>query len=71
MPKTPRGVFTEFATLLAVLFILLNFLGTHNASAGTIFAILSYAYDYLDGLDGVPQLINQVVRLNDIQERLA
>ena len=64
-------VFTEFATLLAVLFILLNFLGAHNASAGTIFAILSYAYDYLDGLDGVPQLINQVVRLNDIQERLA
>ena len=64
-------VFTELATLLAVLAILLTFLGATDASAGTIFAILSYAYDYLDGLDGVPSLINQVVRLQDIQERLS
>lgn len=63
-------VFTELATLLAVLFILLNFFGADNATAGTIFAILSYSYDYLEGLDGVPHLINQLVRLKDIQERL-
>lgn len=63
-------VFTEFATLLAVLFILLSFYGAEESTAGTIFAILSYAYDFLDGLDGVPSLINQMVRLKDIQERL-
>lgn len=63
-------VFTELATLIAVLCILLTFLGEHDSSAGTIFAVLSYAYDYLDGLDGVPSLINQFTRIKDIQERL-
>lgn len=65
-------VFTEFATLLSVLAILLLFTQSDTVlTAGTIFAILSYSYDYLDGLDSVPHLVNQFIRLDDIRERLS
>jgi ABC-type multidrug transport system fused ATPase/permease subunit len=41
-----------------------------GVQAGTIFAILTYVNDLIDGLDTVPTLVQQFSRLRDIARRM-
>ena len=40
-------------------------------SAGAIYAVLAYVFDYLQGLDHAPAVVNSFARLGDIRARLA
>lgn len=62
---------TELATIVALVFILLDFTQSPAFSAGAIFAVLSYVYDYLEGLNQVPTVVNNLARLKDVRARLA
>jgi ABC-type multidrug transport system fused ATPase/permease subunit len=62
---------TELATIAALVFILIDFTQSPNFSAGAIFAVLSYVYDYLEGLNQVPTVVNNLARLKDVRARLA
>lgn len=39
-------------------------------TAGAIYAVLAYVYDYLEGLNQVPAVINNLTRLKDVRARL-
>ena len=41
-----------------------------NFTAGAIYAVLAYVYDYLEGLNQVPTLVNNLARLKDVRARL-
>lgn len=62
---------TELATIAALVFILIDFTQSPAFSAGAIYAVLAYVYDYLEGLNQVPTLVNNLARLKDVRERLA
>lgn len=62
---------TELATIIALIYILIDFTQSPDFTAGAIFAVLSYVYDYLEGLDEVPAVVNNLARLKDVRERLA
>ncbi len=61
---------TELATIVALVFILIDFTHSPTFSAGAIYAVLAYVFDYLEGLDNAPALVNNVARLQDIRGRL-
>ena len=63
---------TEAATIVALVFILVDFTaGAAGAvTAGAIYAVIAYTYDYLEGLDDVPHVVNNLVRVRDIRARL-
>ncbi|MCP9861047.1 MULTISPECIES: ABC transporter six-transmembrane domain-containing protein [unclassified Cyanobium] len=61
---------TELATIVALVILLLDFTRSPAFSAGAIYAVLAYVFDYLDGLDSAPALVNNVARLRDIRARL-
>lgn len=61
---------TEVTTIIALIFILVHYTRGGDASAGSIYAIIAYTYDYLDGLIDVPVVVNNIVRIQDIRERL-
>ena len=61
---------TELGTIAALVFILIDFTQSPNFSAGAIYAVLAYVYDYLEGLNQVPTLINNLARLKDVRARL-
>jgi len=61
---------TELATIVALVVILVDFTQSPAFSAGAIYAVLAYVYDYLDGLDHAPTLVNNLARLKDVQARL-
>jgi ABC-type bacteriocin/lantibiotic exporter with double-glycine peptidase domain len=61
---------TELATIVALVFILIDFTHSPGFSAGAIYAVLAYVFDYLEGLDNAPALVNNVARLQDIRGRL-
>jgi len=62
---------TELATIVALVFILIDFTQSPSFSAGAIYAVLAYIYDYLEGLNQVPTLVNNLARLSDVRARLA
>jgi ABC-type multidrug transport system fused ATPase/permease subunit len=62
---------TELATIVALVFILIDFTQSPNFTAGAIYAVLAYVYDYLEGLNQVPTIVNNLARLKDVRERLA
>jgi len=61
---------TELATIAALIFILIDFTQSPNFTAGAIYAVLAYVYDYLEGLNQVPTVVNNLARLKDVRERL-
>ena len=61
---------TELATMGALVVILIDFTQSPNFSAGAIYAVLAYVYDYLEGLNQVPTLVNNLARLKDVRRRL-
>lgn len=61
---------TELATIVALVVLLIDFTRSPAFSAGAIYAVLAYVFDYLEGLDSAPALVNNVARLNDIRARL-
>jgi len=61
---------TELATIVALVIILINFTRSPSFSAGAIYAVLAYVFDYVEGLDDAPALVNSLARLQDIQTRL-
>lgn len=62
---------TELATIVALVFILIDFTQSPAFTAGAIYAVLAYIYDYLEGLNQVPTLVNNLARLRDVRARLA
>jgi ABC-type multidrug transport system fused ATPase/permease subunit len=62
---------TEIATIVALIFVLIDFTQSPGFTAGSIYAILAYVYDYLGGLDDVPNVVNNLAKLKDVRERLA
>ncbi|MEO8753306.1 MAG: ABC transporter six-transmembrane domain-containing protein [Casimicrobiaceae bacterium] len=62
---------TELATIVALIFILIDFTQSPGFTAGAIYAVLAYVYDYLEGLNQVPTVVNNLARLKDVRERLA
>jgi ABC-type bacteriocin/lantibiotic exporter with double-glycine peptidase domain len=63
-------VITEAATVFALIFILLDFTQSPGFSAGAIYAVLAYTHDYLMGLNDAPNVVNNIARLKDVQQRL-
>ncbi|MEA5392473.1 ABC transporter six-transmembrane domain-containing protein [Cyanobium gracile UHCC 0139] len=61
---------TELATIIALVVLLIDFTRSASFSAGAIYAVLAYVFDYLQGLDSAPALVNNVARLRDIRARL-
>lgn len=61
---------TELATIAALVIILIDFTRSPGFSAGAIYAVLAYVFDYLDGLDHAPALVNNLARLRDVRARL-
>ena len=61
---------TELGTIVALIFILVDFTHSPNFTAGAIYAVLAYVYDYLEGLNHVPTLVNNLARLRDVRTRL-
>ncbi|MEB3320923.1 MAG: ABC transporter six-transmembrane domain-containing protein [Cyanobium sp.] len=61
---------TELATIVALVLLLIDFTRSASFSAGAIYAVLAYVFDYLEGLDSAPALVNNVARLRDIRARL-
>jgi ABC-type multidrug transport system fused ATPase/permease subunit len=62
---------TELATIVALVLILIDFTQSPAFTAGAIYAVLAYIYDYLEGLNQVPSVVNNVARLQDVRARLA
>lgn len=60
---------TELVTIFALVVILIES-RSPAFSAGAIYAVLAYVFDYLGGLDQAPMLVNNVARLRDIRARL-
>ena len=61
---------TELATIVALVFILIDFTQSQAFTAGAIYAVLAYVYDYLEGLNQVPTLVNNLTRMKDVRRRL-
>jgi protein-S-isoprenylcysteine O-methyltransferase Ste14 len=61
----------ELCTVAALVFILIDFTRSPEFTAGAIYAVLAYVYDYLEGLNHVPTLVNNLARLKDVRARLA
>jgi len=61
---------TKLGTIAALVFILIDFTQSPKFSAGAIYAVLAYVYDYLEGLNQVPTLVNNLARLKDVRKRL-
>jgi ABC-type multidrug transport system fused ATPase/permease subunit len=61
---------TELATIVALVFILIDFTQSAAFSAGAVYAVLAYVYAYLEGLNQVPTLVNSLARLQDVRARL-
>ena len=62
---------TELALMGAMVWILVDFTQSPAFSAGAVYAVLAYVYDYLEGLNQVPTVVNSVARLKDVRRRLA
>ena len=62
---------TELATIVALVFILVDFTQSPSFTAGAVYAVLAYIYDYLEGLNQMPTVVNNVARLQDVRARLA
>jgi ABC-type multidrug transport system fused ATPase/permease subunit len=62
---------TELATIVALVVLLIDFTRSASFSAGAIYAVLAYVFDYLQGLDHAPAVVNSFARLRDIRARLA
>ncbi len=61
---------TELATVVALVFILVDFTQSPAFTAGAIYAVLAYVYDYLEGLNQVPTLVDNLARLSDVRKRI-
>ena len=61
---------TELCTVAALVFILIDFTQSPAFTAGAIYAVLAYVYDYLESLNHVPTLVNNLTRLKDVRARL-
>lgn len=61
---------TELATIVALVLILVDFAQSPAFTAGAIYAVLAYIYDYLEGLNQVPTVVNNLARLRDVRARL-
>ncbi|MBD2551272.1 hypothetical protein H6G65_17105 [Microcystis elabens FACHB-917] len=62
---------TELATIVALVVLLIDFTRSPQFSAGALYAVLAYVFDYLQGLDHAPAEVNSFARLRDIRARLA
>lgn len=62
---------TELATIAALVVLLIDFTRSPMFSAGAIYAVLAYVFDYLQCLDHAPAVVNSFARLRDIRARLA
>jgi len=62
---------TELATIVALVLILVDFTQSPAFTAGAIYAVLAYIYDYLEGLNQVPTVVNNLARLRDVRARIA
>jgi ABC-type multidrug transport system fused ATPase/permease subunit len=62
---------TELATIVALVLILVDFTQSPAFTAGAIYAVLAYIYDYLEGLNQVPTVVNNLARLRDVRARLS
>ena len=61
---------TELATIGALILILIEFTQSPAFTAGVIYAVLAYIYEYLEGLNQVPTVVNNIARLKDVRARL-
>jgi ABC-type multidrug transport system fused ATPase/permease subunit len=62
---------TELALMGALVWILVDFTQSPAFTAGAVYAVLAYVYDYLEGLNQVPTVVNSLARLKDARRRLA
>jgi hypothetical protein len=51
----------------ALVLILVDFTQSPAFTAGAIYAVLAYIYDYLEGLNQVPTVVNSLARLRDVR----
>lgn len=61
---------TELCTVAALVVILIDFTQSPSFTAGAIYAVLAYVYDYLESLNHAPTLVNNLARLKDVRARL-
>lgn len=62
---------TELALMGALVWILVDFTQSPAFTAGAVYAVLAYVYDYLEGLNQVPTVVNSLAQLKDVRRRLA
>src|SRR5204863_8205740 len=60
----------EVLSMLAFVLVLIRVAVMPNPEAGTIFAIFFYVWRLMEKLDLSPQLVQQLMRLKDIRQRI-
>jgi ABC-type multidrug transport system fused ATPase/permease subunit len=62
--------FIEVVSVVVFIFVLVRATYLPEAAAGDIFAILVYVWRFMENIDNVPQIVQQLVRLQDIRKRI-
>lgn len=65
------AMFSQVVTVIGSLVLLFTYDIEAGFSAGAIDSVLAFVFDYLEGLDHAPTLVNSRARLQDIRARLA
>jgi ABC-type multidrug transport system fused ATPase/permease subunit len=60
----------ELLTILLAATVLIRTTWIPNIQAGEIYAVISYLWNFLNSLDNIPTLVQQVSRLQDIGQRM-
>ena len=62
--------FIEVVSVIVFVFVLVRATYLPDTEAGDIFAILVYVWRFMENIDNVPQIVQQLVRLQDIRKRI-
>jgi hypothetical protein len=60
----------EVLSILVFIFVLVRATYLPTTETGDIFAILVYVWRLMENLDNVPQIVQQITRLQDIRKRI-
>jgi hypothetical protein len=64
-------VVMEIGRIVLVLLFLLRLGQIGSISAGEAYAMISYVWRLTDGVQSVPNIVQQIARLSDIRKRIA
>ncbi|MEM8807061.1 MAG: hypothetical protein AAGF01_13635 [Cyanobacteria bacterium P01_G01_bin.38] len=62
---------SELLLFVLVIFSLFVAASGENATPGGIFAVLSYIFEFAEGIYALPLIFQQTVRINEISQRLS